>query len=101
MTRHFLLTVALALALVSPANGQTKDGKPTPSNTSLGFAAQAPERNGQHFQISPEISPVKGFEFLDFRLAKSVLLTDETGATDFHQTEGLSDRVQVKKVFHL
>jgi hypothetical protein len=31
------------------------------------------------------------------RLAHSVLLTDETGATDFHQTEALSERVWARK----
>jgi hypothetical protein len=35
------------------------------------------------------------------RLARSQLIADEIGATDFHQTETLSDRVQAKKVFLL
>jgi hypothetical protein len=35
------------------------------------------------------------------RLAHSVLLADETGATDFRQTETLSERNQAKKVFSL
>jgi hypothetical protein len=35
------------------------------------------------------------------RLARSVLIADEIGATDFHQTEPLSDRIQAKKILHL
>jgi hypothetical protein len=35
------------------------------------------------------------------RLAHSVLLADETGATDFRQGEPLSERVHARKVFHL
>src|SRR5688572_22444270 len=35
------------------------------------------------------------------RLAGSVLLTDELGATDYHQSEALSDQVQAKKIFVL
>jgi hypothetical protein len=35
------------------------------------------------------------------RLAHSVLVADEVGATDFRQGEALSQRVQAKKVFHL
>ncbi len=35
------------------------------------------------------------------RLAHSVLLTDEAGATDYHQEEGLSAQIQAKKVFTL
>jgi hypothetical protein len=36
-----------------------------------------------------------------FRLAHSVLLADETGATDFRQGETLSEKVRARKVFHL
>src|SRR5262245_32278851 len=48
---------------------------------------------------SPEVvvDPKDG----SLRLAHSVLLTDETGATDWLQTETLSDQVRAKKVFHL
>lgn len=35
------------------------------------------------------------------RLAHSVLLADETGATDYRQTETISERSQAKKVFSL
>ena len=35
------------------------------------------------------------------RLAHSLLMADETGTTDYRQTETLSDRVQAKKVFPL
>src|SRR5262249_9378943 len=51
------------------------------------------------FLLSPEV--VFDREKNAIRLANSVLLTDEQGATDYKQTEALSDRVQVKKVFVL
>src|SRR5262245_10382253 len=49
------------------------------------------------FLLSPEAVTDDG----SVRLARSVLLADETGATDFHQTEPLSERVRAKKVFAL
>lgn len=51
------------------------------------------------FFLSPEtvVSDKEG----SVRLARSVLMTDEIGATDFHQTETLSDRILAKKVFSL
>jgi hypothetical protein len=53
---------------------------------------------GGRFQYSPEVvADPDG----SVRLAHSVLLADETGATDFRQTEALSDRVHGKKVFQL
>jgi hypothetical protein len=95
MTRHALLAATLALTMALPARGQW--------NTTLAFGNAAPERQAAHFQISPEIVVFKdkAQPALTFRLAKSLLLTDETGATDFHQSETLSDRVWVKKVFAL
>ena len=50
------------------------------------------------FVLSPEVVADKDGSI---RLAHSVLLADETGATDFRQTETLSERVQAKKVFPL
>jgi hypothetical protein len=48
--------------------------------------------------LGPEVTADKDGSI---RLAHSVLLADETGATDFRQTETLSDRVWAKKVFSL
>jgi hypothetical protein len=55
-----------------------------------------PTARGARF--SPEVVIDK---FGDLRLAYSVLLADETGATDYRQTETLSERGQAKKVFLL
>src|SRR5207247_2835630 len=71
-------------------------------SVTLDFRAAPRAANAYFFQISPEVVTGYGTEGEQkFRLAQSVLLTDETGATDYHQTETLSDRVQVKKVFQL
>jgi hypothetical protein len=50
-------------------------------------------------QLSPEV--VADEHDGSLRLAHSVLVADEMGATDFHQTEELSERVHARKVFHL
>src|SRR5262249_10946889 len=52
----------------------------------------------RQFLVSPEVvvDPKDG----NLRLAHSVLLADETGATDWRQTEPLSAKVWAKKVFH-
>jgi hypothetical protein len=52
----------------------------------------------QRFLLGPEVVADKDGTL---RLAASVLLADETGATDYRQNESLSERVQVKKVFAL
>ncbi len=51
------------------------------------------------FQFSPEVvvDPTDG----TIRLVHSVLLTHETGATDFHQAEALSERVWARKNFFI
>src|SRR5262245_29816918 len=51
------------------------------------------------FSLSPET--VFDADAGTIRLARSVLLADETGTTDFHQTEDLGERIQVKKEFVL
>src|SRR5262249_19041915 len=53
----------------------------------------------RRFTLSPEA--VFDAESGSIRLARSVLLADETGTTDFHQTENLGERTQVKKEFVL
>jgi hypothetical protein len=50
-------------------------------------------------QLSPEV--VADAHDGGLRLAHSVLVADETGATDYRQTEELSERVQARKVFRL
>ncbi len=54
--------------------------------------------NEPFYRLSPEVvADADG----SFRLAHSVLLADETGATDCRQTEPLSDQNQAKKVFEI
>lgn len=55
--------------------------------------------NPRYFLLSPEVvdDPKDG----SIRLAHSVLVTDEMGATDHHQGEALSATVWVRKVFLL
>ncbi len=49
------------------------------------------------FQTSPGVVYQDGA----LRLAHSVFLADEMGATDFHQSEPLSDQIRAKKIFPL
>jgi hypothetical protein len=56
-----------------------------------------PRRDLRNFLFNPEVVADKD----GIRLAHSVLLTDEIGATDFHQTEALSDTVWARKTFAL
>jgi hypothetical protein len=51
------------------------------------------------YQLSPEV--VADEQDGSIRLAHSLLVADEMGATDFHQTEDLSGRSQARKVFLL
>lgn len=53
---------------------------------------------GRGARFSPEVVADKDGSV---RLAHSVLLSDETGATDYRQTESLGQRVQAKKIFLL
>jgi hypothetical protein len=54
--------------------------------------------NDPFYRLSPEVvADADG----SLRLAHSVLLADETGATDFRQAEALSDQNQAKKVFEI
>jgi hypothetical protein len=63
----------------------------------------APERRQavetKSFQLGPEV--VADDKDGGLRLAHSVLVADEMGATDFRQTEELSERVHARKVFLL
>jgi hypothetical protein len=74
--------------------------------TSLADAQPAPVRVVRAFggpeerlALSPEV--VTDSRDGTLRLAHSVLVADEMGATDFHQTETIGDRVCARKVFML
>src|SRR5437773_1114418 len=97
MNRSLVLGLGLVLTVTVPAAGQGNTGKTIPQSASVDFSGAMRDA-----QISAEVVATGADgDTPKFRLAKSVLLTDETGATDYHQTETLSDRVQVKKVFQL
>jgi hypothetical protein len=61
-------------------------------------AGASPDPLGKGFRVSPEVVVEADGTM---RLAHSVLIADETGATDFRQGETLSERVRARKVFHL
>jgi hypothetical protein len=65
----------------------------------FGNQAADPACRAVNFLLSPET--VHDAKDGSIRLAHSVLLADETGATDFRQTEDLKANVLVKKVFVL
>jgi hypothetical protein len=62
-------------------------------------AQDSPRSPFDSYVTSPEV--IVDSKDGSLRLAHSVLMTDETGATDWLQTEALSDQVRAKKVFHL
>lgn len=72
-----------------------------PQKHSIPFAADSsdPAHNPRHFAYSPEV--VFDAAAGTVRLAKSVLLADEIGATDFTQGLTLTDRVWAQKTFDL
>ncbi len=61
--------------------------------------AQDPAWRVSSFMLSPQV--VWDTEEGALRLAHSVLLAEERGATDYKQTESLSDRIWAKKIFDL
>jgi hypothetical protein len=77
------------------------ENSPAPVAKVVGFSAKAadPALNPHRWLYSPEV--VADAKDGAVRLAHSVLIADETGATDFRQTEELSDKTWAKKVFHL
>ena len=81
MSRRLLLGLGLALTVTLPAAGQGNTGKTAPQSASVDFS-----RGMRDAQISAEVVATGADgDVPKFRLAKSVLLTDETGATDYHQ----------------
>ena len=95
-TTSILFIVSLfGLSLAQPAlRGQEKDDSVFVTTTRL----RVEIKEFGAFLRSPEIVADKDGSL---RLAHSVLIADETGTTDYRQTETLSDRVQAKKVFPL
>src|SRR5262249_49657639 len=82
MTFRSLLLLAAWCLLPSPVQGQGKIALVT-----------------KDFLLSPEV--LADAKDGSLCLAHSVLLADELGATDFHQSEELTERIQAKKVFAL
>ena len=79
--------------------GQERTAKQVHLVRKFSFQEPEPAYNTHRFLFSPEVvaDPQDG----TVRLAHSVLVADETGATDFLQTEPLSERLHAKKVFVL
>jgi hypothetical protein len=98
--RIFWPSLVLFALAASPIPAQEPIRLVTPRDRLVLMRATCDLRPGApgRFQYSPEIvADPDG----SVRLAHSVLLADETGATDFRQTEPLSDRVHGKKVLQL
>jgi hypothetical protein len=78
-----------------------KSSSEMPTTLALKFSPDHdnPTLDTKRFLLSPKV--VVDAKDSSLRLAHSVFLTDELGATDFHQTEELTDRIQAKKVFVL
>ncbi len=95
MKRCLLGACVFALLLAGPLHAQA------PVHATRTFRAGAADAayDTRRFLLGP--GAVTDEKDGSTRLAASVLLTDEMGATDYRQTEALSDRVQVKKVFVL
>ncbi|HYT93381.1 MAG TPA: hypothetical protein VEL76_31985 [Gemmataceae bacterium] len=95
MKRYRVALVLLVLIVAAPAFGQAQ------VRVVREFRAGHPEAayDTLRFLLSPEV--VADAKDNTLRLARSVLLADEMGSTDYRQTEALSERVRVKKVFVL
>lgn len=96
-----LLVPCLAGADVSVQGGRTKAETPPARQWTIPFSpkAHSPIYRVSSFLLDPHtvVDPSDG----SIRLAHSTLLADETGATDYKQTESLPKNMQVKKVFVL
>jgi hypothetical protein len=97
----FLVAAAFAATLAPGASGFAAEKGPPPAQAVRRFSSQErePAFNPRRFLFSPEV--VADEKDGGVRLAHSVLVADEVGATDFHQTEELSERVWARKVFRL
>jgi hypothetical protein len=93
-----LVVLVPALALVTAAAAPAQ--QPPKSYATIRFTETSSEvrQRFSSFRLSPQtVFDSKGF----LRLAGSVLLTDELGATDYKQAENLSDITLARKVFDL
>lgn len=101
MLKHTLCTAALVLVCtgIEPCRAQV----PTATTLTFFVGARDPHLDARYFLLSPEMTLTAPDSQAGgkVRLAKSVLLADEVGATDQHQSEALSARVWAKKVFTL
>src|SRR5262249_3028999 len=96
----FLIAAAFAATLAPGASFAAEKGPPPAQAVRrCGTQAREPAFNPRRFLFSPEV--VADEKDGGVRLAHSVLVADEVGATDFHQTEELSERVWARKVFRL
>jgi hypothetical protein len=88
-------SLPLAIALVTAP--VLADEPPAPRQVTLKFGHREPQPfNPQRWLFSPEVVADKSGTV---RLARSVLITNEVGATDHHQIESLSDRVRARTSF--
>src|SRR5262245_43003540 len=90
--RAYLMNTLTALFLAS-----TVAAAPPELDFAPGHAVAA--RDTRNLLVSPDV--VFDAQTNGARLARSVLVADETGATDYRQTEPISDKVWAKKVFVL
>jgi hypothetical protein len=82
--------LAVLLLLILAGVGRTEEVVRT-----FSVGEKEPSRDLRNFTLSPEVVADRD----GIRLAHSVLVTDEIGATDFRQTETLSDTAWVRKSF--
>src|SRR5262249_22790863 len=95
----FLALTLSVVGLPSSSLGQEKSSRPIRAVRKFSSQEAEPTYNTHRFLFSPEV--VGDGQDGTVRLAHSVLVADETGATDFLQTEPLSERLHAKKVFAL
>ena len=93
------LAFAVCLGAASSVPAQQQRGTPNRIVLKFSFQETEPSYNTHRFLLGPEV--VADSTDGTVRLAHSVLVTDEIGATDFLQNEPLSDRVHAKKLFLL
>src|SRR5262245_32475121 len=91
-----LVVGCLLLGSAEQLRGQDKDRKSISLERVFKHRDEKHPWSNPHFQCSPEvICDEKG----SLRLVASTLIADETGSTDYRQTEFLSDKVWAKKIF--
>ena len=94
-----ILPVGLLFDVWRPAYGQEIEAAPERIIRTFSVNQADADYNPRHFLFSPEV--VSDAKDGRVRLAHSVLVADEMGATDIMQREPLSDRIWAKKAFVL